>query len=152
MNKFCSAVETEPKFQQLHSESFANNSNTTVAEVRTDLKANRLWDSRFNQVFLEAKTFHIPLRRLLKDEYNYHETMKISSYQQRFLNSRRVVSAPLFFSSPVALPPTITRTTQRLVEKLIEKRKESCPESIIYIGNEISFALLRTSLLYYRVL
>ena len=46
--------------------------------------------------------------------------------------------------------PTATRTMQRLAKKLSEKRQESYPESINYIRTKISFALLRSSILYIR--
>ena len=80
-------------------------------------------------------------RKLHKDAYKYHETLKNSKYQQRILNVEQSSFCPLIFGCTGGAAPTATRTMQRLAEKLCEKR-QSYPESINYIRTKISFALL----------
>ena len=89
MKEVCHDVEIEPKLQPLQGESFVNNSTTTQDEARIDLKANGLWGSRFSRAFFDVKIFNPhaeTLRKLHKDAYKYHETLKNSKYQQRVSN------------------------------------------------------------------
>ena len=89
MNEVCHDVEIEPKLQPLQGESFVNNSTTTEDEARLDIKANGLWGSRFSRAFFDVKIFNPyakTSRKLQKDAYKYHETLKNSKYQQRILN------------------------------------------------------------------
>ena len=89
MNEVCHDVEIEPKLQPLQGESFVNNSTTTQDEALIDIKANELWGSRFSRAFFDVKIFNAhakTLRKLHKDAYKYHETLKNSKYQQRVSN------------------------------------------------------------------
>ena len=153
MNEVCHDFEIEPKLQPYQGESFVNNSTTSEDEARLDIKANGLWGSRFTRAFFDVKIFNPHAktsRKLHKDIYKYHETLKNSKYQQRFLNLEQSSFCPLIFGCTGGAAPTATRTMQRLAEKLSEKRQESYPESINYIRTKISFALLRSSILCIR--
>ena len=57
MNEVCHDVQIEPKLQPLQGESFVNNSTTTEDEARLDIKANRIWGSRFSRAFFDVKIF-----------------------------------------------------------------------------------------------
>ena len=72
-------------------------------------------------------------RKLHKDPYKYHETLKNSKYQQRILNVVQSSFCPLILGCTGGAAPTAMRTMQRLAEKLCEKRQERYPESINYI-------------------
>ena len=52
MKDVCFDVELEPKIQSLEVESFDNRTTTTEDEARLDIKANGLWETRFNRTFL----------------------------------------------------------------------------------------------------
>ena len=143
----------EPKLQPLLGESFVNSSNTTEDEARLYIKANGLWCSRFSRAFFDLKIFNLHAktsRKLHKNAYKYHETLKNSKYLQRIFNVEQSSFCPLFFGCTVGAAPSATRTMQRLAEKQSEKRQESYPESINYIRTKISFALLRISILCIR--
>ena len=149
MNEVCHDVEIEPKLQPLQGESFVNNSTTTEDEARLDIKANGLWGSRFSRAFFDVKIFNSQaktLRKLHKDAYKYHQTLKNSKYQQRILNVEQSSFCPLLFGCTCDAAPTETPTMQRLAEKLSEERQESYPETINYLRTKISFALLRSSI------
>ena len=153
MNEVCHDVEIEPKLQPLQGESFVNNSTTTEDEARLHIKANGIWGSRFSRAFFDVKIFNPyakTSRKLHKDAYKYHETLKNSEYQQRILNVEQSSFSPLIFGCTGGGAPTATRTMQQLAETLSEKRQESYPESINYIRTKISFALLRSSILCIR--
>ena len=47
-------AEIEPKLQPLQGESFHNNSTAIEDEARLDIKANRLWGSRFSRAFFDV--------------------------------------------------------------------------------------------------
>ena len=131
MNEVCHDVEVEPKLQPLQGESFVNNSTTTEDDARLDIKANRLWSSRFSRVFFVVKIFNPQAktsRKLNKDAYKYHETLKNSKYQQRVLNAEQSSFCPLIFGYTVGAAPTATLTMQQLAKKLSQKRHESYPE------------------------
>ena len=152
-NEVCHDVEIEPKLQPLQGEIFVNNSTTTEDEAQLDIKANRLWGSRFSRAFVDVKICNPHAktsRKLHKNAYKYHETLKNSKYQQRILNVEQSSFCPLIFGGTGGAAPTATRTIQRLAEKLSEKRQESYAESINYIRTKISFALLRSSILCIR--
>ena len=153
MNEVCHDLEIEPKLQPLQGESFVNNLTTTEDEARLDIKANGLCGSRFSRAFFDVKFFNPhakTLRKLHKDAYKCHETLKNSKYQQRILNVEQISFCPLIFGCTGGAAPTATRTMQRLAGKLSEKRQESYRESINYIRTKISFALLRSSILCIR--
>ena len=128
MNEVCHDVEIGPKLQPLQGESFVNNSTTTEDEARLDIKANGLWGSRFSRAFFDVKIFNPHAktsRKLHKDAYKYHETLKNSKYQQRILNVEQSSFCPLIFGCTGGAAPTATRTMQRLAEKLSEKDKKA---------------------------
>ena len=85
MSEVCFDVEIEPKLQSLQGESFGNNSTATDEDARLDVKAKGLLGSRFSRTFFDVKIFNPHAktsRRLLKDAYKYHESLKNSKYQQ----------------------------------------------------------------------
>ena len=128
MNELCHDVEIEPKLQPLQGESFVNNSTTTEDEARLDIKAKGLWGSRFSRAFFDVKFFNPHAktsRKLQKDAYKYHKTLKNSKYLQRILNVEQSSSCPLIFGCTGGAAPTTKRTMQRLAEKLSEKDKKA---------------------------
>ena len=120
-------------------------------KMRHDLTLTQMvWGSRFSRAFFDLKIFNPHAktsRKLHKDAYKYHKTLKNSKYQQRILNVEQSSFWPLIFECTGGAAPTATRKMQRLAEKLSEKRQESYPESINYIRTKINFALLRSSIL-----
>ena len=116
MNEVCHDVEIEPKLQPLQGESCVNNSTTTEHEARLDTKANGLLGSRFSRAFFDVKIFNPHAktsRKLQKDAYEYHETLKNSNYQQRILNVEQSSFCPLIFGCTGGAAPTATQTMQR---------------------------------------
>ena len=86
INEVCHDVEIEPKLQALQCESFVNNSTTTEDEARLDIKGS-LWSSRVSRAFLDVKIFNPhakTLRKLHKDAYKYHETLRTPNISQKF--------------------------------------------------------------------
>ena len=72
----CFDVELEPKLQPLEGESFDNRTTTTEDEARLDIKANGLWETRFNRTFFDVKIFYPHAKscpRTIKEAYKLHE-------------------------------------------------------------------------------
>ena len=136
MSEVCYDVEIEPKLQSLQGESFINNSTTSGEDARLDVKANGLWGSRFSRPSLLSKSSIRTknLRRLMKDAYKYHESLKNSKYLQRVLQVERSSFFPLIcgctggssFCPLICVctcgaAPSDTRTMQRIAENLVKK-------------------------------
>ena len=129
ISKVCFDVEIEPKLQSLQGESFVNNSTTIVEDARVDVKANGLWGSRLSRTFFDVKVFNPHAktsRRLLKNAYKYHESLKNSKYhQQRVQQVEQSSFCPLIFDCTGGAAPAATGTMQRIAEKFNEKRHEA---------------------------
>ena len=82
----CHDVEIEPHLQPLQGETFAIKSTTTDYDARLYIKANGLWESRFNKTYFDVKTFN-PLAKSYPESsseaYKYHESLKKNKYEQR---------------------------------------------------------------------
>ena len=75
MKDVCSAFELEPKLQPLEGKSFDNKTTTTENEARLDIKANGLWETRFNRTFFDVKIFNPHAKscpRTIKEAYKLH--------------------------------------------------------------------------------
>ena len=78
LSDVCHDVEIEPHFQPLHGETFVLKSTTTDDDERIDIKANGLWESRFNKTYFDVKIFN-QLAKIFPESsseaYKYHESI-----------------------------------------------------------------------------
>ena len=51
-------VEIEPHLQSLQGDTFALKSTKTDNDARSDIKANGIWESRFNKTYFDVKIFN----------------------------------------------------------------------------------------------
>ena len=60
LNDVCRDVNVEPHLQLLHRETFALKSRTSDCDARTDIdiRANGLWESRFNKTYFDVNIFN----------------------------------------------------------------------------------------------
>ena len=88
----------EPKIQPLEGESFDYKTTTTDDEAGLDIKANKLWESRFCRTFFDVKIFN-PLAKScpknINEAYPYHENQKKLKYEQRVINVEKSTFNPL---------------------------------------------------------
>ena len=105
-------------------ESFDNKSTTTEDEARLDIKANRLWDSRFNRTFFDVKIFN-PLAKScpkqIKEAYKYHEALKKLKYEQRIIEVENSSFNPLVFATTGGAAPSARKVMTRIAQKISEK-------------------------------
>ena len=104
-------------------------------DARSDIKANGLWESRFNKTYLDVKIF-IPLAKSCPESsseaYKYHESIKKNKYEQRLTEVEKGTFCPL----------------KQLASKLSARKRTAT--LISYLRTKISFALLRSSILCFR--
>ena len=117
------------------------------------ISANGLWDSRFSRTYFDVKIFN-PLTKScpkeVKEAYKYHETLKKLKYEQRILDVENSSFIPLVFACSGGAGPSASKVMSRLALKISEKGQDSCSDAIGYIRTQISFALLRCSMLCLR--
>ena len=150
MNQVCHDVEMEPKLLPLQGESFASNSVTKDDEARLDIKANGLWESRFQRTFFDFKVFNPHAKscpKNTKDAYGYHESLKKLKYVKRIVDVEQSSFTPLIFSCTGGASPNTSKVITRLAQKLSHKREESFSDIVSYIRTRLSFALLRSCFL-----
>ena len=87
-------------FSRCKDESFVNNSTETDEDARLDVIANGLWGSRFSRTFFDVQVFkqHAKTsRRLPKDAYKYHESLKTQNTYREFNKAEQSSFCPLSF-------------------------------------------------------
>ena len=134
----------------MEGESFNNKTLTTENDARLDSKANGLRGGRFSQTRFDVKIFNPHAKscpKTISGAFKYHESVKTSKYQQRYLDAEHSSFVPLIFASTEGAAPDSTKTVQKLAEKLNEKENESFSDSINYVRTEISFTLLTSAIL-----
>ena len=146
----CSDVEVEPKLQILEKESFEHTSICTKDEARHDIRANALLDSWFSRTYFDVKSFN-PLAKScpkeVKEAYKNYETLTKLKYEQRILDVENISINLLVFACSGGAGPSASKVMSRRSLKLSEKRQDSYLDAIGYIRTQISFALLRRSVL-----
>ena len=85
-------------------------------------------------------------RRLPKDAFKYHESLKTQNTYREFYKAEQSSFCPLSFGCTGGAAPAATPTMQGIAEKLSEKMHESYSETLNYIRTKISFALLRSAI------
>ena len=86
----------------------------------------------------------------LNQIYRQHETEKKFQYASRILEVEQATFTPLVFSSTGRMVAECTQYHSRLAELVATKKGESYATTMSWIRARVSFALLRSSLLYLR--
>ena len=153
LEEICFDVEFEPNLLPLQGESFANKTTSTEDDARLDIKAIGLWDSRFTKTFFDVKIFN-PFAKScpknIEDAYSYHENIEKMKYEPRIINVEKGTFSPLIFSCTGGAGPSATRVIKQVASKLSLKNDDSYANIITFIRTNISFALLRSSVLCLR--
>ena len=97
----CHDVEIEPHLQPLQGKTFALKSKTTDDDARLDIKANGLWQSRFNKTYSDVKMFKSLAKSCPEsssEAYNYHESIKKNTFEQRINEFEEATFCPFVFA------------------------------------------------------
>ena len=145
LSDVCHDVEIEPHLQPLQGETFALKSTTTDDDARLDIKANGLWESRFNKTYFDVKIFN-PLAKICPESsseaYKYHESIKKNKWEQRVTEVEKATFCPLVFACTGGAGPSASNALKQLASKLSARKEDSHADL-----RTISFALLRISIL-----
>ena len=86
----------------------------------------------------------------LNQIYRQHETEKKRQYASRVLDEEQATFTPLVFSTTSGMAAECKRYHSRLAELLATKKVESYATIMSWIRAWVSFAMLRSALLYLR--
>ena len=153
MRDICFDVELEPKLQPLGGESFDSRTTTTKYTARLDIKANGLWETRFNRTFFDVKMFNPHAKfcsRTIKEVYKLHEAQKRLKCVQPIVDIKNSSFNPLVFATTGGAAPNASKVMSRLAFKLSEKSEDTYAEVMGNIRTKVSFGLLKSSVLYLR--
>ena len=133
----------------LEGESIDKKTTTTEYEARLDIKATGLWETGFIRPFLCEKfnPYAKSCPRTIKDAYKLYEAQKLLNYEQRIVEVENSSSNPLVFVTTGGAAPTASEARSRLEFKLSEKSEDTHAELRGYIRTEVSFALVKKSVL-----
>ena len=97
MKEACYDVEIDPNLQPLEDESFVHKTTTTEDEASVDIKANRLWDSRFCRtfsmsIFSTPSLEHVP--KMSKRHINFMNLKKNSNTNPDSYMWKKATSTP----------------------------------------------------------
>ena len=127
-------------------------STTTDDDARLDIKATRLWESRFNKTYFDVKIFN-PLAKSCPESsseaYKYHESIIKNKYEQRITEVEKATFCPLVFACTGGAGASASKVLKQLASTL-SARKDDSYADISYLRTKISFALLRSSILCMR--
>ena len=89
-------------------------------------------------------------RSSLSTTYRRHEATKKRSYEQRVREIEHGSFTPLVFSASGGMAPAATITFKRLASLLAEKRQQEYNKTIAWIRCQLSFSLVRSSVMCLR--
>ena len=96
LSEVCHDIVIEPHLQPLQGETIALKS-TADDDARLDIKANGIWESRFNKTYFDVKIFN-PLAKSCPESsseaYKYHESIEKNKYEQRITVVERATFCP----------------------------------------------------------
>ena len=118
-----------------------------------DIKANGLWGSIFERTFFDVKVFNPYARtcpKTPKDAYAYHESIKKLKYEERITEIENSSFTPLIFATTGGCSKNTNKTIKQIARKLSVKKNERYSNVMNFLRTELSFALLRSTILCLR--
>ena len=140
----------EPKLQTLTGETFNSRSCCTSDDARPDIKADGLWDNRFQSTYFDICVFN-PLSKSYRNKslsslYRQQEQEKLRKYEERVTHVEHGSFTPLVFTISEGLSPITTTTFKRIADLLSRKLNDKYHTTISWIRCKLSFALVRSSI------
>ena len=148
----CTDVVTGPVLQEITGEELNRGANK-APDARLDVHASGFWD-RQRSAFFDVRVYHPDAdsyRELSpKQIFQLHENEKKRQYSRRVLEVEQGTFAPLVFASTGGMVDECKRFHSRLAELLALKKGDDYATTISWIRAKVSFAILRSALLYLR--
>ena len=154
LTEVCPNVAIEPDLQPLSGETLSLRTSNSEDGARLDMSAQGFWGDRHERAFFDVRVFN-PLapsncRSSLSTTYRRHEATKKKSYEQRVREIEHGSCTPHVFSASGGMAPAATITFKRLASLLAEKRQQEYNKTIAWIRCQLSFSLVRSSVMYLR--
>ena len=133
-------------------ESFDNRTTTTQNEAKLDIKANSLWETRFNRTSFDVNVFNPHAKfcpRTIKVAYKFYAVQWRLKYEQWIVENEKSFNQLLFVTTGGAAP-TASNVMSRLAFILIGKSEDTYAEVMCYIRTKVNLALLKGSVLCLR--
>ena len=122
--------------------------------ARLDVAVHGFWGGRFEKAFLDVRVFNPSTRSnqqaSLQSVYRRHEQEKRRHYEQRIREVEHASFTPLVLSSTGGMGKAATVFYKRLASMLSEKRDATYSKTIGWLRCQLSFALLRSSIMCIR--
>ena len=143
LTEVCPNVAIEPDLQPLTGEMLSHRTSNCEEGARLDVLAHGFWGV-FNPLAPSN------CRSSLNATYRRHETIKKRSYEQRVREVEHGSFTPLVFSASGGMAPAATITFKRLASLLADKRQQDYNKTIAWIRCQLSFSLVRSSVMCLR--
>ena len=153
LTEVCHNVLIEPPLQPITGESFNHKSANSDDNARVDIAATNFWSSR-QRSFFDVRVFNPNassyIKSTLKTCHRRHEMEKRRHYDERIRNVDHGSFTPLVFTTSGGIGPTANIFYKRLASLLSDKRQKSYAEILCWIRCQLSFSLLRSSIVCLR--
>ena len=154
LTEVCPNVAIEPDLQPLSGETLSLRTSNSEDGARLDMSAQGFWGDRHERAFFDVRLFN-PLapnncRFSFSTTYRRHEATKKRSYEQRVREIEHGSFTPLVFSASGGMAPAATITFKILASLLAENRQQEYNKTIAWIRCQLSFSLVRSSVMCLR--
>ena len=148
----CTDVEMEPNLQDVTREVLPRGANK-APDARLNIRARGCW-AREQSAFFDGRVCHLnadSYKNLTPEQINkLHENDKKRLYSSIVLEVERGTFTPLVFTTTGGMSNVCQRYHSRLAELLAVKKQESYASTIAWIRTRVSFAVLRSALVFLR--
>ena len=148
----CTDVEMKPNLQDVTREVLPRGANK-APDARLNIRARGCW-AREQSAFFDGRVCHPnadSYKNLTPEQINkLHENDKKRLYSSIVLEVERGTFTPLVFTTTGGMSNVCQRYHSRLAELLAVKKQESYASTIAWIRTRVSFAVLRSALVFLR--
>ena len=148
----CNDVEVEPVLQEVTGETLNHGANK-ASDASLDIHSRGFWE-RQRSAFLDVRVYH-PNADSYRDLnpkqiYKKHENDKKRQYAERVMEIEQGTFTPLIFTTTGGMADESVKYHSRLAELIANKKGESYSSAISWIRAKVSFAIVRSAILYLR--
>ena len=148
----CNDVKVEPVLQEVTGETLNHGANK-APDARLDIHARGFWE-RQRSAFFDVRVCHPnadSYRDLTpKQIYKKHENDKKRQYAQRVMEIEQGTFTTLVFMTTGGMADERVKYHSRLAELIAKKKGESYSSAISWIRAKVSFAIVRSAILWLR--
>ena len=150
MKSVCNDVETEPMLQLVYNRTNFSRLANISNEARLDVRARGFWRQGQNTVFdvrITNETCDSQRTSAVQTILRKHETEKKRQYNQRVIEIEHGTFTPLVFTTSGAMDHECDKFHKSLADKISQKKDELYDEVMRYMRMNISFLVLKSTLL-----